>query len=127
MILVPRGGEGTGAWGGVMLRLVATDLDGTLVRSDGTVSERTRRALLRTIESGVRVVLVSGRPTHSLREIAQAVGVPGLAICSNGAIVYDVERDEIVRHAVLDVETARRLIVALRASVPDVCFAFVRG
>jgi Cof subfamily protein (haloacid dehalogenase superfamily) len=110
-----------------MLRLVATDLDGTLVRTDGTVSDRTRRVLHAVMASGVRVVLVSGRPTHSLRSIAQAIGMSGLAICSNGAIVYDIERDEIVRHAVLAAATARLLIDALRAAVPEVCFAFVRG
>jgi hypothetical protein len=111
----------------MMLRLVATDLDGTLVRTDGTVSDRTRRTLHASISSGVAVVLVSGRPTHSLRLIAQAIGISGLAICSNGAIVYDLDRDEIVRHAVLAVETARLLVGALRETVPDVCFAFVRG
>ena len=110
-----------------MLRLVATDLDGTLVRADGSVSERTRRALRQVREAGLVVVLVTGRPPHSLRLLAHAAGVSGLAVCSNGAIVYDLDRDEIVRHTLLGVDAAARLVRALRKAVPEVCFAFVRG
>jgi len=110
-----------------MPRLLATDLDGTLLRTDGTVSERTRRALDDALASGVVVVLVTGRPPHTLKKAAQAAGLSGLAVCSNGAIVYDLDRDEIVRHTPLPVESARGVILALRDAVPDVCFAFVRG
>jgi Cof subfamily protein (haloacid dehalogenase superfamily) len=110
-----------------MVRLVATDLDGTLLRSDGTISERTRAALQQATESGVVVVLVTGRPPHTLRKAAEAAGVSGLAICSNGAVIYDLDQPGIVRHTALEIETAARLIHALRAAVPDVCFAFVRG
>ena len=110
-----------------MVRLVATDLDGTLLRSDGTVSNRTRSALQQASDAGVVVVLVTGRPPHTLRKAAQAAGVSGLAICSNGAVVYDLDRTSIVRHTALETDTAARLIHALRAVVPDVCFAFVRG
>jgi Cof subfamily protein (haloacid dehalogenase superfamily) len=110
-----------------MLRLLATDLDGTLLRTDGTVSERTRRALDAAIAAGVAVVLVTGRPPHTLKQAAHAAGLTGLAVCSNGAIVYDLDRDEIVRHTPLPVEATRGVILTLRAAVPDVCFAFVRG
>jgi microsomal dipeptidase-like Zn-dependent dipeptidase len=51
-----------------MLRLVATDLDGTLMRADGSASVRTRRVLRQVTESGVILVLVSGRPPHTLRQ-----------------------------------------------------------
>lgn len=110
-----------------MVRLVATDLDGTLLRSDGAISERTRSVLQQASAAGIVVVLVTGRPPHTLRKAAQAAGVSGLAICSNGAVVYDLDRAAIVRHTALDVDTAARLIHALRGAVPDVCFAFVRG
>jgi len=110
-----------------MPRLLATDLDGTLLRHDGTVSDRTRRALRQAVDAGVIVVLVTGRPIHALRQAARAIEVSGLAICSNGAIVYDLDRDVIIRHTTLDAATARRLIPALRQAVPGVCFAFVRG
>jgi Cof subfamily protein (haloacid dehalogenase superfamily) len=110
-----------------VLRLVATDLDGTLLRSDGSVSDRTCRALAAARAAGVVVVLVSGRPVHSLREAALLADVTGLAICSNGAIVYDLDQDEITRHTALAADTSLRLIHALREAVPGVCFAFVRG
>ena len=110
-----------------MLRLVASDIDGTLVRADKTASDRTRRALQQIQEAGVVVVLVTARPAHTAEALAHAIGVSGLLLCSNGAVVYDLARQEILRHTPLPVETARRLIVALREAVPAVCFAFVRG
>lgn len=109
-----------------MLRLVATDLDGTLLRPDKTVSDRTRCVLGRLAQAGVVVVLVSARPPHTLRAVAHAAGLTGLAICSNGAIVYDLDRDEVVRHTPLGTDAARRLVGALRGAIPDVCFAFIR-
>ena len=110
-----------------MLRLVATDIDGTLLRDDKSVSDRTRHALREIQQAGVIVVLVSARPAHTARLLAHAAGVAGLAICSNGALVYDLDRDEIVRHTPLVVDTARRLILALREALPAVCFAVIRG
>jgi Cof subfamily protein (haloacid dehalogenase superfamily) len=110
-----------------MLRLIATDLDGTLLRADGSISERTRHALDRAIASGLVVVVVTGRAPRSLHRMARAAGLSGLAVCSNGAIFYDLDRDEVVRHTTLEVATARRLIIALRESVPGVCFAFIQG
>jgi len=109
------------------VRLVATDLDGTLLRSDGAVSERTRRAVARAQEAGIAVVLVTARPPRTLRPLAWQVGATGLAICCNGAIVYDVTTDEVVGHAPLAAVAAQRLVVALRAAVPGVCFAVERG
>ncbi len=110
-----------------MLRLVASDIDGTLVRADKTASSRTRRALQQVQDSGVVVVLVTARPAHTAETLARAIGVSGLLLCSNGAVVYDLARQEVVRHTPLAVDTARRLVVALREAEPDVCFAFIRG
>ena len=109
------------------VRLVALDLDGTLLRHDKTISERTRRVLARLPAAGVLVVLVSGRPPRTLRTIAHEVGLSGLAICCNGAIVYDLERDEVVRHAPLEAAVAQQLINALREKIPGVCFALEFG
>jgi Cof subfamily protein (haloacid dehalogenase superfamily) len=109
-----------------MLRLVASDIDGTLVRADKTASARTRRVLQEIREAGVVVVLVTARPAHTAELLASAIGVSGLLLCSNGAVVYDLATQEVLRHTPLAVESARQLIVALRAAVPEVCFAFVR-
>ncbi|MGN6240353.1 MAG: HAD family hydrolase, partial [Cellulosimicrobium cellulans] len=55
-------------------RVVATDLDGTLLRSDGTVSERTRAALRAAEDAGVEVVFVTARPPRWLDQLADVVG-----------------------------------------------------
>jgi hydroxymethylpyrimidine pyrophosphatase-like HAD family hydrolase len=107
--------------------LIATDLDGTLLRSDRTISDRSRLALRRAEAAGALVVLVTSRATPSVRLIAQQAGVSGLAICSNGAIVYDLDRDQIVRHLLLHPDSATRFVLAVREAVPGVCFGFVRG
>jgi len=109
------------------IRLVATDLDGTLLRTDGTVSERTRRSIARAQETGIAVVLVTARPPRTLRTVAWQIGATGLAICCNGAIVYDLATDEIVEHTPLAAVTAQRLVAALRATAPGVCFAVEQG
>lgn len=77
------------------MKLIATDLDGTLLRSDDTISERTRSAIRAASERGIHVVLVTARPPRSVRWIAERLDVTGLAICSNGAIAYDLASDTI--------------------------------
>jgi Cof subfamily protein (haloacid dehalogenase superfamily) len=107
-----------------LIRLIATDLDGTLLRSDRmTVSERTRQALSRARAAGITIVLVSARGPRGVAEIAEAAVNDGLAICSNGAVVFDLARREVVRHRPLASEVAERLIRSLRERLPDVCFA----
>src|SRR5579885_325450 len=66
-------------------RLIATDLDGTLLRRDGTISQRTIEALQRVRGAGMIVVLVSARPPRILCRIAREAGIGGLALCCNGA------------------------------------------
>ncbi|MGI8856471.1 MAG: HAD family hydrolase [Thermomicrobiales bacterium] len=108
-------------------RLVATDLDETLLRDDKTISERTREALRRVQEAGIALVLVTGRPPRRLKIVAQELGMTGLAVCCNGAIVYDLAADAIVQHDMLTPEIARQIVAALREAVPGVCFAVERG
>lgn len=76
-------------------RLVATDLDGTLLRSDGSVSARTRAILLELDRVGVPVVFVTGRPLRWMEELWASVGAHGQAILANGAVVYDVTSHEV--------------------------------
>ena len=81
-------------------RLVATDLDGTLVRSDGTVSDRTPATCSSSVERrGVPVVFVTGRPLRWTEEVFEYVGAHGLAVVSNGALVWDVARAEVAPRA----------------------------
>ncbi|HWC35595.1 MAG TPA: HAD family hydrolase [Mycobacteriales bacterium] len=107
-------------------RVVATDLDGTVVRSDGTISPRTRDALTAAREAGALIVVATGRPPRWLGGIAEATGHDGIAICANGALTYDLATDQVVGSRPLDLEVVRGLMAQLRASVPGVAFAVER-
>jgi Cof subfamily protein (haloacid dehalogenase superfamily) len=104
-------------------RVVATDLDGTVVRSDGSISARTRRALEAVADAGAMVVIVTGRPPRWLRGIAEAAGHHGLAICANGAIVWDLQAENVVASYPIDVSTVRDIVSSLRAEIPELGFA----
>ncbi|MCP9945450.1 HAD hydrolase family protein [Streptomyces somaliensis] len=71
-------------------RLIATDLDGTLLRNDKSVSDRTVAALAAAEEAGIEVFFVTGRPARWMSVVSEHVHGHGLAICSNGAAVVDL-------------------------------------
>ena len=104
-------------------RVVATDLDGTIVRSDGAISDRTRSALSAAEADGALVVLVTGRPPRWLHGVADATGHRGIAVCANGALVYDLHREEVVASFPLSVEIARYVVDSLRDAIPGIGFA----
>jgi Cof subfamily protein (haloacid dehalogenase superfamily) len=108
-------------------RLIATDLDGTIVRSDGTISARTAAALERVELAGATLVLVTGRPPRWMAEIADAVAHRGLAICANGALVYDLHTETIVRTRLIQPDVIAEAVERLRAVVPEVTFAVEYG
>src|SRR5437763_6683481 len=103
--------------------VVATDLDGTIVRSDGSISARTRAALSAVEADGSIVVIVTGRPPRWLHGIADETGHRGVSICANGALVYDLHTEQVVASYPLSVEIARDVIDALRAGIPGIGFA----
>ena len=105
-------------------RLVATDLDGTLVRSDGTLSEPTRAVLARLDGRGVPVVFVTARPLRWMDELWPLVGAHGLAVVSNGAIVYDVAARQIRELRGIEAVAGGALVRTVRAHVPGAVFAF---
>jgi Cof subfamily protein (haloacid dehalogenase superfamily) len=104
-------------------RLVATDLDGTLVRSDGTLSDFTRGVLAELDRRDVPVVFVTGRPLRWAEDVFDHVGGHGLAIVSNGGLVWDVARSAV--HLQRAIEPALGLEVArlIRDAVPGSSFA----
>jgi Cof subfamily protein (haloacid dehalogenase superfamily) len=110
---VVRGGAG-------IFRLAAIDLDGTLLRSDGTIGERTKRAVR---ETSLDIVLVTARGPLTMRAIAEELGTSGTAICSNGALVVDLATRAIVRQRLLETEVALRLVHELRERLPGIRFA----
>jgi hypothetical protein len=106
-----------------ILRLAAIDLDGTLLRPDGTLSERSRAALGGARSAGIRIVLVTARGPRSVRVLAAELGLDGSAICSNGALTLDLGSGEIVRRRPLGTEVAARLVRELRSRLPGILFA----
>ena len=102
----------------VVPRLVATDLDGTLLRGDGTVSARTRAALERAQALGVEIVLCTARPVRWMRDLAEAGGVAGIAVCANGAVLWDLAADELVGSFPIAPAAALEVVGKLRRFVP---------
>ena len=79
-----------------MYKLVAIDLDGTMLNHYGEISERTKETVRRCIEKGVEIVLASGRPIDSIKTIAEELGIKGYFIAGNGALVYDLQKNEMI-------------------------------
>ena len=76
-------------------RMIATDLDGTLLRPDSTVSPRTLAALVAARQAGLIVTLVTGRPPRWLAPVVHQTGWHGLAVAANGAVLIDLEERRI--------------------------------
>ncbi|WP_246087888.1 HAD family hydrolase [Nocardioides albertanoniae] len=104
-------------------KLVATDLDGTLVKLDGSVSEFTREVLVKLEEIGVPVIFVTGRPLRWTRELFEHIGSVGLAIVSNGALVWDVAADEARLTRLIEPALAAEVAGALKTNLPGLAFA----
>ena len=109
------------------VRLIASDIDGTLLHDDGAMSDRTAAALAAAEEAGILVVLCTGRPPRWMKPIAEQTGHHGVAICANGALVYDLHTEQVVEELPLDADVARTITTALRAAHPEVTFAVERA
>ena len=107
-------------------RLIASDMDGTLLRSDDTVSDATVAELERWRTAGVPVVLATGRPPRWMSKIRRVLG-SGTAVCCNGAVLLDLERFEVLEEDALPPELLRTVTAALRAEQPDTGFAVEYG
>ncbi|MGW0912619.1 HAD family hydrolase [Streptomyces sp. NPDC002784] len=102
-------------------RLIATDLDGTLLRGDGTLSPRTKAALAAVEQAGIRVVLVTGRPSRSVHVLLETIG-PHYVIAANGAAVH--APDGTLEHlSPIPPPAAAQLVARVRAAVPGVSFS----
>jgi hydroxymethylpyrimidine pyrophosphatase-like HAD family hydrolase len=107
-------------------RLLALDIDGTLLRTDKALSIRTRAAVDRARASGVRLVLVTGRRYPSARKVAEDLGGPVPLVLHNGALV--VEAGEVIRVSPLAREIALQAVLAGRArGIEPVVHGGLRG
>lgn len=92
-----------------MYKLVAVDLDGTMLNPYGIVTENTKNIIQQTIEKGTDVIIASGRPIDSIKTIAKEIGSKNYFIAGNGALIYDMKKDKIIydkflpKHKVLEI------------------------
>jgi len=109
------------------VRMIATDLDGTLLHSDGTVSARSRRAIESAAQAGIAIVFVTGRPPRWLTEVAEATGHTGIAVSANGAVLYDLHTEQILQAHTMSPDELAVLTSELRTAFPPVHFAVEYG
>ncbi|MGW0824293.1 HAD family hydrolase [Streptomyces sp. NPDC002845] len=100
--------------------LIATDLDGTLLRGDDTLSDRSRDALAHAVACGARHLVVTGRPAPRVRPLLEDLGGGGLAVCGQGAQLYDVGADRLLWSVTLDRELAETALGKIEAEVGQV-------
>ncbi|WP_343320480.1 HAD family hydrolase [Arthrobacter sp. TMP15] len=100
------------------MRLIASDIDGTILGHDGKISNRTVEAFLAAAEAGIDIVFVTGRPPRWLDPIREQIGHTGTVICSNGAVTYDLGTEKVLDSHVLTwdtVEMVRNIVIELAA------------
>ena len=79
-----------------MYKLVAVDLDGTLLNQYGEVTENSKRVIKNVTRKGMQVVIASGRSIDSIKNISKEIGASKYIIAGNGAVVYDIKEDKII-------------------------------
>jgi len=107
-------------------RLVASDVDGTLLDPTDQISERTRAVVHRVVAAGVPFVLVTGRPPRWIPPIAEQLGHAGPAVCANGAVLYDAATDQVSYTVTLDPVQLRNAADVIAAALPGAKLAVER-
>ena len=108
------------------IRLIASDVDDTLLRPDKSVGPRTLDALAAARAAGIAFVPISGRHPFSIRGALAGTGLEGPAIGSNGAVAADLTRDLVLFEEVISVRAQTELVTRVRAELPDVRCVSVR-
>ena len=106
--------------------LIATDIDGTLLNDDERISPRTRAAVLAAVAAGARLVLATGRPPRWVRPVVDALGFAPMAVCANGAVIYDSSTDRIVSVRTLSAQALGLLADIAEHAIPGVGLAVER-
>jgi len=120
-------GTAAGPGGRPVTRLVATDIDGTLLRSDGTISDRNRAAIHAAADAGLLVAFVTGRPPRWLDPLVEMTGHQGVAVGANGAVLYDLASEQLLAMHTITGRLMREVARDLRAEFPGARFAVERG
>ena len=105
------------------VRMVATDLDGTLLTPDSDVSPRTLAAINAARDAGILVTLVTGRPPRWLAPVIHQTGWHGLAVAANGAVLLDLEQQRVEQTFPIPAPNMRAAVDAVRDILPGSSFA----
>ena len=103
-------------------KLIATDLDGTIVSHKGVISQRTIDVFTRARDLGVHIFFVTGRPPRWMGEIREAFGF-GAAICCNGAMLYDLMNDAVLEEWMIPIDEQLEVVRRMRIAMPEMSFA----
>ncbi len=105
-----------------MIKLIASDLDGTVLDEDFHIRPRTLRALELAAEAGIDVVFVTGRPHRWLNPLRDQLDHSAFAICSNGAVLYHLGEDRVVHTELTDMAQVAAVHPVLESEFPDASF-----
>lgn len=106
--------------------LIASDVDGTLLSEDEHVSPRTRAAVRAAVESGTTFVLATGRPPRWVAPVVEELGFAPMAVCANGAVIYDAANDRVVSARQLSIEELAELAEIATTVIPGAGLAVER-
>lgn len=106
--------------------LIASDVDGTLLDPQERITPRTRDAVLAAVAGGAQFVLATGRPPRWIPPVAEALGFGPMAVCANGAVIYDAATDRVVSARTLSVEALAELAEVTTRVVPGAGLAVER-
>jgi Cof subfamily protein (haloacid dehalogenase superfamily) len=107
-------------------KLVATDLDGTLLRTDESASRRTLAAIDATLAAGIPFVICTARPARWIRPLAPLVGGRGTAICANGGVIWDIATERVLEQFPIPSDVALEVVQRLRTVLPQAAWAVER-
>lgn len=99
-------------------RLVASDVDGTLLDENNRISPRTLASVTALVEDGVPFVLVTGRPPRWVPPVVDQLGFAPLAVCANGAVLLDTATGKVLHARTLDVPLLQRASALALAALP---------
>ncbi|PHV66986.1 HAD family hydrolase [Williamsia muralis] len=106
--------------------LIASDVDGTLIDNQNTVPELVRTMITKATAAGATFVIATGRPPRWIAEITDQLEVEPLAVCANGAIVYDVATDQVLHSATLKASVLEQLAALAYEQIPGCGLAVER-
>lgn len=106
--------------------LIASDVDGTLLDAEERVTPRTRAAVHAAVDAGTHFVLATGRPPRWVPQVVEALGIAPMAVCANGAVIYDSATDRIVSARTLSAEVLAELAEVAMRIIPGAGLAVER-